>query len=106
MKIKINSDADSYVGLKVNGVLDIIKVVKICDSKILKTQIVLDRKFQNLENIFDKPIKSEQIGVYKISNFSKQMYIWYIENIMMKYIILSTEDLNFKVAYPIINFTY
>lgn len=105
MKIKINSDADSYVGLKINGVLNIIKVVNICYSKILKTQIVLGRKFKNLENFFDKPIKSEQIGVYKVSDFSKQMYVWKIENIMMKYLILSTEDLNFKVAYPIIHFT-
>lgn len=105
MKIKINSDADSYVGLKINGVLNIIKVVNICYSKILKTQIVLGRKFQKLENFFDKPIKSEQIGVYKVSDFSKQMYVWKIENIMMKYLILSTEDLNFKVAYPIIHFT-
>lgn len=104
MKIKINSDADSYVGLKVNGVLNIIKVVNICYSKILKTQIVLGRKFQNLEKFFDKPIKSEQIGIYKVSDFSKQMYIWKIENIMIKYLILSTEDLNFKVAYPIIHF--
>lgn len=35
-KIKIYSDSDSYVGIKINGVLSIIKIVNICYSINLK----------------------------------------------------------------------
>jgi len=73
--IKIHFNADSYVGLKSNGSLQIIKVVNICYCQHLKKQILLGRQFLKLECFYKEPIKSNTIGIYKVSDFSKTICV-------------------------------
>jgi len=103
IKIKIHSDADSYVGININGALNIVKIVNVCYSVLLKREIVLGRKFENLENFFNYPLESSKLGIYKVNNFSKVISVWNICQITTKYIV-STTDLGFTVAIPIIHF--
>ncbi|CAI6361869.1 unnamed protein product [Macrosiphum euphorbiae] len=103
MKIKIHSDADSYVGININGALYIIKIVNICYSVHLKRAIVLGRKFETLENFFNHPLESSKLGIYKVNGFSKVISVWNICEITTKYIV-STTDQGFTVAIPIIHF--
>lgn len=102
--IKTHSDPNSYIGLKKDGIIKIFKVVNICYSVDEKKNILLCREFKKIDNLFDRPLKSERIGIYKVSEFSKQICVCFIEDIITKYMILSTTDLDFKLAYPIIHF--
>lgn len=102
-KIKIHNNADSYVGININGVLSIIKIVNICYSKHLKIKIVLGRQFETLQNFFEHPLNSSTLGIYKVNNFSKIICVWNIFNITTKYIV-STTDERFTVTLPIIHF--
>ncbi|CAI6377752.1 unnamed protein product [Macrosiphum euphorbiae] len=104
IKVKIHVNADSYVGLKTNGNLQIIKVVNICYCQQLKKQILLGRQFLKLECFFKEPIKSNTMGIYKVSDFSKTICIWNIEDVMTKYMILSPDNIDIMVAYPVIHF--
>lgn len=104
VKIKVHSNSDSYVGLNVNSKLTIIKVVNICYSQIQKRNILLGRQFEKIERFFEKPIRSDQIGIYKLNNFSKTICSYHIEDVKTKYMVLTAEDLDFVVAFPIIHF--
>lgn len=104
IKIKINVNADSFVGLHINSSFVLVKVINICYSQSLKNNVILGRKFNKLERFFEKPIKSDEIGIYKVSNFSKSISIYKIEDIFTKYMVLTTHDLDFSVALPIIHF--
>lgn len=103
LKIKIHSDADTYVGINVNGQLNIVKIVNICYSKHLNKEVIIGRQFNLLENMFEKPIESSKLGIYKISNYSKSLKSWEINNINTKYFV-SIIDQNCTVAIPIIHF--
>jgi len=87
-----------------NGNLQIIKVVNICYCQHLKKQIFLGRQFLKLECFFKEPIKSNTIGIYKVSDFSKTISMWNIEDVMTKYMILSPDNIDLMVAYPVIHF--
>lgn len=101
--IKINSDPNSFVSINLNGKINIIKIVNICYNTFLKKEIILGRKFETLECFFKKPIESSDIGVYKVSNFSKKIEMWNIEDIKTKYAVLIIDE-NLSVAIPIIHF--
>jgi len=81
-----------------------VKVVNICYCLSLKKNIILGRQFNKLERLFEKPIKSDKLGIYKVSHFSKTICKYNIEDIFTKYVILTTNDLEFDVAIPIIHF--
>lgn len=104
VKIKVHSNADSYVGLNIDSKLIIIKVVNICYSHIKKRNILLGRQFEKIERFFERPLKSDQIGIYKLNNFSKTICSYHIEDVKIKYMVLTAEDLDFVVAFPIIHF--
>jgi len=101
--IKIHSDADSFVGINVNGELSIVKIVNICFNTHTSTEVVIGRKFELLENMFEKPVESCKLGIYKISHFSKVLCVWDIDDIITKYVV-STTDQSVTVAIPIIHF--
>lgn len=65
---------------------------------------MLGRKFDTMESFFNKPIKSNELGIFKVKNYSKIICIWNIEDVVTKYMILKTNHLNCMVAYPIIHF--
>jgi len=69
----------------------------------LKKEVILGRKFEAVECFFQKPIKSSDIGVYKISNCSKKIEMWNICDIKVKYAVLPIDE-NISVATPIIHF--
>jgi len=46
IKIKIHSDADSYVGININGALHIIKIVNICYSVHFKKRLCWIESFK------------------------------------------------------------
>jgi len=102
IKIKTHSAPNSYVGLKIENIFIIIKVLNICYSQDLQKLILLGRQFEKIGSFFSKPLKSEKLGIYKVEKFSKQIRIWNIEDVVTKYMILTINDLN--VAYPIIHF--
>lgn len=104
IKINVDSNADSYVGVKLNGTWSIIKIVNVCYSQELKKHILLGKKFERMESFFTKPIKSERLGIFKVNNFSKQLSVWNIDDVITKYMILKAHDLNCMIAYPIIHF--
>lgn len=103
LKIKIHSNADSYVGINVNGKFNIVKIVNICYSTYLNKEVIVGRQFNVLENMLENPIESCKLGIYKISNFSKSLCSWEINYITTKYIV-SSIDHNYTVAIPIIHF--
>jgi len=104
IKINVDSDADSYVGVKLNGILSIVKVVNVCYSQELKKHVLLGKKIERMDSFFTKPIKSEKLGIFKVNNFSKKLSIWNIDDVITKYMILKAHDLNCMIAYPIIHF--
>jgi len=104
IKIKTHINADSYIGLYINSSFALVKVVNICYCLSLKKNIILGRQFNKLERLFEKPIKSDKLGIYKVSHFSKTICKYNIEDIFTKYVILTTNDLEFDVAIPIIHF--
>jgi len=69
-----------------------------------KKNILLGRQFEKIERFFERPIKSDQIGIYKLSDFSKTICSYNIEDVKTKYMVLTAEDLDFIVAFPIIHF--
>jgi len=103
IKIKIHSDPDSFASVNINGETNIIKIVNICYNTHLKRKVILGRKFETVECFFQKPIKSSDIGVYKISNYSKKIEMWNICDIKVKYAVLPIDE-NMSVATPIIHF--
>lgn len=101
--IKILSDSDSYASVNTNGETNIIKIVNICYNSLLKKEVILGRKFETVECFFKKPIKSSDIGVYKISNYSKKVEMWNIGDLKVKYAVLPIDE-NVSVGTPIIHF--
>lgn len=101
--IKIHSDSDSYASVSTNGETNIIKIVNICYNSLLKKEVILGRKFETVECFFKKPIKSSDIGVYKISNYSKKVEMWNIGDLKVKYAVLPIDE-NVSVGTPIIHF--
>lgn len=101
--IKIHSDADSFVGINVNGQLSIVKIVNICFNTHTTTEVILGRKFEVLENMFEKRVESYKLRIYKIIYFSKVLCVWDINAIITKYVV-STTDQGVIVAIPIIHF--
>jgi len=106
VKIKVHSNADSYVGLNIDSKLIIIKVVNICYSHIKKRNILLGRQFEKIERFFERPLKSDQIGIYKLNNFSKTICSYHIEDVKTKYMVLTAEDLDFVVITYILYITW
>lgn len=102
IQIKTHSAPNSYVGLKIENIFIIIKILNICYSQDHQKLILLGRQFEKIGSFFSKPLKSEKLGIYKVEKFSKQIRIWNIEDVVTKYMILTINDLN--VAYPIIHF--
>lgn len=91
------------MGINVNGQLSIVKIVNICFNTHTSTEVVIGRKFEVLENMFEEPVESCKLGIYKISNFSKVLFVWDINDIITKYVV-STTDQSVTVAIPIIHF--
>lgn len=102
--INITKDADSYVGVHKNDTFSIIKVVNICYCTNLKKEVILGRKFETLKCFFNKPIKSSEINIYQISDFSKKIEIWSIDDITSKYMVIPVDQFLKTVAIPIIHF--
>lgn len=100
----MDSNAESYVGVKLNGTLSIVKAVNVCYCQELKKQVLLGKKIERMESFFTKPLKSEKLGIFKVNNFSKQLSVWNIDDVITKYMILKSHDLNCMIAYPIIHF--
>jgi len=104
IKINVDSNADSFVGVKLNGIINIVRVVNVCYSQELKKNVLLGKKIERMDNFFTKPIKSEKLGIFKVNHFSKQLSVWNIDDVITKYMILKAHDLNCMIAYPIIHF--
>lgn len=106
VKLNICPDADGYISILNNNTLSIVKVVNICCNKDANKEVLLGRQFEILECFFKKkPIKSSDIRIYKISNFSKKIKIWNINDITTKYMVLQLfTDENLTVAILIIHF--
>lgn len=70
----------------------------------VEKNVLLGKKIERMDNIFTKPIKSERLVIFKVNNFSKQLSVWNINDVITKYMILKAHDLNCMIAYPIIHF--
>jgi len=66
IQIKTHSAPNSYVGLKIENIFIIIKILNICFSQDLQKLILLGRQFEKISTYFSKPIKSEKLGIYKV----------------------------------------
>ncbi|KAF0749985.1 Uncharacterized protein FWK35_00027513, partial [Aphis craccivora] len=102
--IKIHSDPDSFASENINGETNIIKIVNICYNTHLKKEVILGRKFEAVECFFQKPIKSSDIGVYKISNCSKKIEMWNICDIKVKYAVLPIDENISRKMWAIVHF--
>jgi len=85
-KIKCKIDADSYFVSKTN---DVIKLINIAHSHNTSEVILIGRKFEIKEMFYDKSVRSSCFGIYIVKQLSTNLYMWTINDIQNKVMILS-----------------
>lgn len=103
IKINIKSVCDYYIGFEDDKKLCIFKVVNICQSSLSGRNEFLVRKFNHVEQYFEKPINSLKLGIAYVSHLSEQLTTVDIElTHFFKYMILCDSD-NKNIALPILH---
>lgn len=80
--IKMKNIADSYILTHNNDIL--IKVLNIVESKEHKA-IIIGKIFKFKESVFEHPIKSKVLDIYKVKEIDSKLQPWPIAEIKKNY---------------------
>lgn len=81
--------------------MEVVKIINIAHCILTKEHIIIGYYYKNKESFYDKPINSEKLDIYIVSNLSNNLKCWKITDIHKKMMLFSYE--NQQVTFPILH---
>jgi len=97
--VKITNDADCYILTNDNT---IIKILNIAHLKCSKATIIIGKPFLVAQNMYEKPIKSSKLDIYKVQQLSDSLKVIALSDIKKKMMLFPLDE-NAFMASPIIH---
>lgn len=80
---------------------DIVKIINIAHCIYNNDAVIIGYYFKNKESFYKKPIKSDKLDVYIVSNLSDNLKCWKVTDIYKKMMLFSLGNL--QVTVPILH---
>lgn len=98
MILNIRNSSNIYVLTKA---MEVVKIINIAHCILTKEPIISGYYYKNKESFYDRPINSEKLDIYIVSNLSNNLKCWKIIDIHKKMMLFSYE--NQQVTFPILH---